>query len=84
MSPALVLFLSITCAQFGLARCARSNTLLVDCASMLVDSATAAGNLWAVCRETNDPEDAARGALVTSASLFWCRGHHGGGAGAVK
>ena len=33
---------------------------------MLVDSATYAGNLWAVCRETNDPEDAARGALVTS------------------
>ena len=66
LTVALVLFLSITCAQFGLALLARSNTLLVDCASMLVDSATYAGNLWAVCRETNDPEDAARGALVTS------------------
>ena len=66
LTVALVLFLSITCAQFGLALLARSNTLLVDCASMLVDSATYAGNLWAVCRETDDPEDAARGALVTS------------------
>ena len=66
LTVALVLFLSITCAQFGLALLARSNTLLVDCASMLVDSATYAGNLWAVCRETNDPADAARGALVTS------------------
>ena len=65
LTVALVLFLSITCAQFGLALLARSNTLLVDCASMLVDSATYAGNLWAVCRETNDPADAARGALVT-------------------
>ena len=66
LTVALVLFLSITCAQFGLALLARSNTLLVDCASMLVDSATYAGNLWAVCRSTSDPEDAARGALVTS------------------
>ena len=66
LTVALVLFLSITCAQFGLALLARSNTLLVDCASMLVDSATYAGNLWAVCRETDDPADAARGALVTS------------------
>ena len=60
---------------------ARSNTLLVDCASMLVDSATYAGNLWAVCRSTNDPADAARGALVTSGLLYFgARRHHGLGA----
>ena len=63
---ALVLFLSISCAQFGLALLARSDTLLVDCASMFVDSATYAGNLWAVCRDTDDPADAAKGALITS------------------
>jgi Co/Zn/Cd efflux system component len=63
---ALVLFLSTSCAQFGLALLARSDTLLVDCASMFVDSATYAGNLWAVCRDADDPADAAKGALITS------------------
>ncbi|KAG8466756.1 hypothetical protein KFE25_008135 [Diacronema lutheri] len=45
----LLLFASITSAQFVGAAFARSLSLLVDAASMLVDVMTYAANLWAEC-----------------------------------
>ena len=49
LSVAIALFLSITGVQFFFALYAHSNALLVDCASMLVDSLTYVGNLWGAC-----------------------------------
>ena len=57
LSVAIVLFLSITGAQFFFALYAHSNALLVDCASMLVDTLTYVGNLWAACRAGADDDD---------------------------
>lgn len=52
----MVLFATITSAQFGAAIAANSLALMGDCGSMLVDTFSYAANLWAECRESKNKE----------------------------
>lgn len=65
---AIVLFASITVVQFFAAIIGHSNALLVDCASMLVDTGTYVGNLYSECLDTekSDELSSARRALISS------------------
>lgn len=62
----IVFFLTITIVQLFFALYANSNALLVDCASMLVDTLTYAGNLVTACARERPAAAAARDALATS------------------
>jgi len=52
----MVLFATITSAQFGAAIIANSLALLGDCGSMLVDTFSYGANLWAECVESKHKE----------------------------
>jgi len=52
----MVLFATITSAQFGAAIIANSLALMGDCGSMLVDTFSYAANLWAECRVSKNRE----------------------------
>lgn len=52
----MVLFATITSAQFGAAIIANSLALLGDCGSMLVDTFSYGANLWAECVESKKRE----------------------------
>jgi len=52
----MVLFATITSAQFGAAIVANSLALMGDCGSMLVDTFSYAANLWAECVESKNKE----------------------------
>lgn len=65
----ICLFFTITAVQFFFALAAHSNALLVDCASMAVDTMTYVGNLYSECVRSSSLDDAskARFSLLTSA-----------------
>jgi len=52
----MILFATITSAQFGAAIVANSLALMGDCGSMLVDTFSYGANLWAECRESKNKE----------------------------
>lgn len=66
----IALFGTITTIQFFFALASHSDALLVDCASMLVDTLTYVGNLYSECRQKStamSPAEKARFSLATSA-----------------
>jgi len=52
----MILFATITSAQFGAAIYAHSLALMGDCGSMLVDTFSYGANLWAECHESKNQE----------------------------
>ena len=69
LSVVIALFSLIAFVQFFFALYAHSNALLVDCASMAVDTLTYAGSLWGACATADGGgagDGGARRALATS------------------
>lgn len=63
---AIVLFALITTAQFAAALAANSNALLVDCASMLVDTMSYIFNLITECSASENEKRTMRRGLISS------------------
>jgi len=64
----MVLFATITSAQFGAAIIANSLALMGDCGSMLVDTFSYGANLWAECRDSRNKE---RNQLIATFVSIW-------------